>query len=134
MASDGGIFTFGDAGFYGSTGNLHLNQPVVGMTAAQDGNGYFLVASDGGIFTFGSALFEGRHLGGTGSIQDVSRHFSRLARRKERPHGWRRRGRALRGPPPRCSKLMTASAARGPASRYRARGPLAHPGSQRGDF
>jgi hypothetical protein len=34
VAADGGIFTFGDAGFRGSTGNLHLNAPVIGMTAA----------------------------------------------------------------------------------------------------
>ena len=39
VASDGGIFTFGDAGFYGSTGNIHLNQPIVGMAATPDGRG-----------------------------------------------------------------------------------------------
>ena len=59
VASDGGIFTFGDATFYGSTGALHLNQPVVGMAATPDGQGYWLVASDGGIFTFGDAKFYG---------------------------------------------------------------------------
>jgi hypothetical protein len=32
VASDGGIFTFGDATFHGSTGNVHLNAPVVAMT------------------------------------------------------------------------------------------------------
>ena len=31
VASDGGIFTFGDAQFYGSTGNIRLNEPVMGM-------------------------------------------------------------------------------------------------------
>jgi hypothetical protein len=31
VASDGGIFTFGDAGFHGSTGSVSLNRPVVGM-------------------------------------------------------------------------------------------------------
>jgi hypothetical protein len=30
-ASDGGLFNFGDAGFYGSAGSTHLNKPVVGM-------------------------------------------------------------------------------------------------------
>ncbi len=30
VASDGGIFTFGNAGFYGSAGSLPLNRPVVG--------------------------------------------------------------------------------------------------------
>ncbi len=59
VASDGGIFTFGDASFDGSTGAIHLNQPIVGMAATPDGGGYWLVASDGGIFTFGDASFDG---------------------------------------------------------------------------
>jgi hypothetical protein len=59
VASDGGIFAFGDAAFRGSTGNLALNRPVVGMAATPDGGGYWLVASDGGIFAFGDAAFEG---------------------------------------------------------------------------
>src|SRR5664280_474762 len=59
VASDGGIFTFGDAAFYGSQGGHRLNQPVVGMAATPDGHGYWMVASDGGIFTFGDAAFYG---------------------------------------------------------------------------
>jgi hypothetical protein len=56
---DGGIFAFGSAGFFGSTGAKPLNRPIVGMAAASDGLGYWLVASDGGIFAFGSAGFFG---------------------------------------------------------------------------
>ncbi len=59
VASDGGIFSFGNAGFYGSTGNLTLNKPIVGMASTPDGKGYWLVASDGGIFSFGDAAFYG---------------------------------------------------------------------------
>ena len=59
VASDGGIFNFGDAAFYGSAGGLPLNQPVVGMAATTDGAGYWLVASDGGIFNYGDAGFGG---------------------------------------------------------------------------
>jgi hypothetical protein len=33
VASDGGIFSFGDAHFHGSTGAIHLNQPIVGMSS-----------------------------------------------------------------------------------------------------
>jgi hypothetical protein len=65
VGSDGGIFTFGDATFHGSTGALKLNRPVVGMAATPDGQGYWLVASDGGIFTFGNAPY----LGSTGGIR-----------------------------------------------------------------
>ncbi len=57
--SDGGIFSFGDAGFYGSTGSLKLNRPIVGMASTRDGKGYWMVASDGGIFSFGDASFDG---------------------------------------------------------------------------
>ena len=64
VASDGGIFTFGDASFFGSTGAATLNKPIVGMAATPDGKGYWLVASDGGIFTFGDAGF----FGSTGAL------------------------------------------------------------------
>ena len=43
VGSDGGIFGFGDAAFYGSTGALRLNAPIVGMVATPDGKGYWLV-------------------------------------------------------------------------------------------
>ncbi|MGH9157829.1 MAG: hypothetical protein ACRD1K_18785, partial [Acidimicrobiales bacterium] len=59
VASDGGIFAFGDAVFRGSTGATRLNQPIVGMASTPSGNGYWLVASDGGIFAFGDAVFRG---------------------------------------------------------------------------
>ena len=58
-ASDGGIFAFGDAGFYGSMGAKHLNAPIVGIAATADGLGYWEVASDGGVFAFGDAGFYG---------------------------------------------------------------------------
>ncbi len=59
VAADGGVFSSGDATFYGSTGAIHLNQPIVGVAAGPAGHGYWLVASDGGIFSFGSAGFHG---------------------------------------------------------------------------
>jgi hypothetical protein len=65
VASDGGIFSYGDAGFYGSTGGMHLNEPIVGMASTPDGKGYWLVASDGGVFSYGDAGF----YGSTGAIQ-----------------------------------------------------------------
>ena len=45
--------------FLGSTGNIRLNQPIVGMSASPDGAGYRFVASDGGVFCYGSSLFFG---------------------------------------------------------------------------
>jgi SpoIID/LytB domain protein len=64
-ASDGGVFSFGNAQFYGSTGGMHLNQPVVAMASTHDAAGYWEVASDGGVFSFGDAHF----YGSTGSIR-----------------------------------------------------------------
>ncbi len=63
VAADGGIFSFGDAAFYGSQGGTNLYAPVVGMVVTPSGHGYWLVASDGGIFTHGDAQFYGA-LGG----------------------------------------------------------------------
>ena len=64
MASDGGVFAFGGAKFFGSMGGTHLNAPIVGIESTPDGGGYWLVASDGGIFSFGDAQFFGS-TGGT---------------------------------------------------------------------
>jgi hypothetical protein len=69
VASDGGIFTFGDARFLGSLAGHRLDQPIVGITTTRSGKGYRLVARDGGVFTFGDATFRGS-LGGTG-LTDV---------------------------------------------------------------
>jgi Right handed beta helix region len=59
VGSDGGVFNYGNAGFYGSAGSLKLNQPIVGISSTQDQGGYWLVASDGGVFTYGDATFYG---------------------------------------------------------------------------
>ena len=59
VASDGGIFAFGNAQFYGSMGGHPVNEPIVGMAAVPGGGGYWEVASDGGIFAFGDASFYG---------------------------------------------------------------------------
>ena len=64
-ASDGGIFSYADCSFHGSTGNIKLNQPIVGMASTPSGLGYWMVARDGGIFSFGDASFHGS----TGNIR-----------------------------------------------------------------
>jgi hypothetical protein len=59
VGSDGGIFSFGNAAFYGSMGGIPLQRPVVGITPTHDKHGYWLVASDGGIFSFGDSNYYG---------------------------------------------------------------------------
>src|ERR1019366_8912402 len=66
-ASDGGVFSFGDANFYGSVPGRgiapddspilpRLNAPIVGMVPSYDGRGYFLVAAGtGAVYAFGDA-------------------------------------------------------------------------------
>ena len=74
-AADGGVFTYGAFGFYGSMGGTRLNQPVVGIASNPVGPGYWLVASDGGVFSFGTSNF----YGSTGPDQviecDILVHF-----------------------------------------------------------
>jgi hypothetical protein len=65
VATDGGVFSYGRARFFGSTGDIRLNKPIVGMAATPTGDGYWMVASDGGVFSFGDARF----FGSTGDIR-----------------------------------------------------------------
>ncbi|MFC3690399.1 FG-GAP repeat domain-containing protein [Aquipuribacter hungaricus] len=58
-ARDGGVFAYCGASFFGSTGALRLNAPVVGMAATPTGSGYWLLGQDGGIFSYGDAVFRG---------------------------------------------------------------------------
>jgi lysophospholipase L1-like esterase len=64
VATDGGVFAFGNAPFEGSMGGTKLSAPVVGIAPTPDGRGYWEVAADGGVFAFGDAPFEGS-MGGT---------------------------------------------------------------------
>ena len=64
-SADGGVFAFGAAQFFGSTGAIRLARPVVGNSSTPTGQGYWLVAADGGVFAFGDARF----LGSTGDLR-----------------------------------------------------------------
>jgi hypothetical protein len=57
----GGVFSYGDAGFYGSLPGEGITprSPIFGITATPDGKGYWLVGADGGVFSFGDARFFG---------------------------------------------------------------------------
>ena len=59
VATDGGVFAFGDARFFGSAGSLKLAAPVVGIALTEDEKGYWLTAADGGVFCYGDAFFHG---------------------------------------------------------------------------
>ena len=77
VGRDGGIFSFGSAQFYGSTGALRLQRPVVGIASTPDHRGYWLVANDGGVFAFGDAGFYGS-LPGLGFAPAGTKRLPRL--------------------------------------------------------
>jgi peptidoglycan hydrolase-like protein with peptidoglycan-binding domain len=56
---DGMVYAFGSAGFYGSTQNLTVANPVVAMAPTASGNGYWLVGSDGAVYSFHAPYFGG---------------------------------------------------------------------------
>jgi hypothetical protein len=56
---DGGIFTFGDAGFYGSGGSRKVSGFVSSMSPRPSGDGYWLTSLDGGVYAFGRAPAKG---------------------------------------------------------------------------
>jgi hypothetical protein len=70
VGSDGGIFSYGDAAFHGSMGNVPLNAQVVAVAATPDGQGYWLASADGGVFALGNAPFFGS-AGGTKLNQPI---------------------------------------------------------------
>lgn len=60
VASDGGVFSYGDAQFYGSVPGIPLKVTnIIGMTRTPSGQGYWVVGRDGGVFAFGDAQFHG---------------------------------------------------------------------------
>jgi hypothetical protein len=55
VASDGGIFSFGDARFHGSIGGMAIGTTISGMASSTSGHGYWLAAASGRVFAFGDA-------------------------------------------------------------------------------
>jgi hypothetical protein len=62
VASDGGVFSFGDASFFGSVsgeGAGELSTPVVGIASSGDGGGYSLATAGGTVIPFGDGVAGG---------------------------------------------------------------------------
>jgi hypothetical protein len=68
VATDGGIFSFGDAAFYGSAAGTALAKPIAGMAPTPSGKGYWLVGSDGKVFSYGDAAA----LGSASALRSVA--------------------------------------------------------------
>ena len=70
LGLDGGVFSYGTAGYHGSTASLGTGKGLYEMTAiasTPDGRGYWLVSEEGGLFPFGDAKF----YGSLPSLQDL---------------------------------------------------------------
>ena len=61
VGTDGGVFTFGDARFYGSAAAFRPSTPVVAIAMTPDGGGYRVATANGTVFAFGDA--QGAHAG-----------------------------------------------------------------------
>ena len=60
IASDGGVFAFGDARFEGSCPGIGgCSGAAVAVMPDRSGNGYWLVTATGGVYAFGDAPFYG---------------------------------------------------------------------------
>jgi hypothetical protein len=59
VRSDGAVYTYGGAPFYGGANGKPLAAPIVSITWTATGRGYYLLGADGGVFTFGDAVFAG---------------------------------------------------------------------------
>src|ERR1700722_4521461 len=55
VAQDGGIFSFGDALFHGSTGAMPTVDPAEKIVSTHSGNGYWVVDQNGTAYPFGDA-------------------------------------------------------------------------------
>jgi hypothetical protein len=66
VATDGGVFPFGDAPFWGSTGGTHVDSPIIGIAPTTGTSGYWLSTEDGTVYQFqGSSTTVAAHdLGG----------------------------------------------------------------------
>ena len=61
--SDGGVFAFGTAHFYGSLAGKHLAAPITGIVPTPDDKGYWLTGRDGAVYAFGDATSMGSMAG-----------------------------------------------------------------------
>lgn len=64
LASNGGVFTYGDAPFFGSAAGLMCGScTAVAMASTPTGLGYWILDSNGGLYSFGDAIFHGNGFG-----------------------------------------------------------------------
>jgi hypothetical protein len=71
VAADGGVFAFGDAGYFGSLADDPAGPSVQALIAAPGGTGYWLVRADREVVPFGTVEGKPRHFFGIAALQIV---------------------------------------------------------------
>jgi hypothetical protein len=59
LTSDGGVYGYGGAPFFGAMAGKRLNAPAIALVPTPAEDGYWQLSADGGIFSFGGARFYG---------------------------------------------------------------------------
>lgn len=83
VATDGGVFTYGDATFRGTAGGRRHPQPIIGIVRTATGLGYWLFRADGVVIPFGDATHVGDLAG-----QTVPSPISAMAATRTRRGYW----------------------------------------------
>jgi hypothetical protein len=72
VGTDGGVFAFGNAGYYGSLPQHHVVvDDIKAVVPTSDGKGYWMVGADGGVFAFGDAPYLGSLPGVHVHVDDI---------------------------------------------------------------
>ena len=60
VGKDGGVFTFGNAPFFGSLPGIGVSvNDITGIASTPDGKGYYVVGANGAVYAFGDATSHG---------------------------------------------------------------------------
>jgi len=59
VTAAGGVYTFGNARFYGSLSATYRGAPVRGIALTPGGRGYWLATASGHVYSFGNARYHG---------------------------------------------------------------------------
>jgi len=58
-STDGGVYTYGDAHYYGAPAEFGVSANIVDLASTPSGRGYWAVAIDGAVYAFGDAHYYG---------------------------------------------------------------------------
>ena len=64
LTGAGGIYSFGDALYWGNLIDHHYPGPAIGLAETPDGQGYNILTTFGGIYSFGNAQYYGNLIDG----------------------------------------------------------------------